>query len=311
MRKYLIIMSVFAAFTLFNLSCEKDEDINDDDNTNDTLVVSDYKEGIYNPEKKISKIYMEIDGVKSIEQTWTWENDLLVKISMGEDNLNYEEIEYDNKQMKKIITYENGVQSGYTLFTYSNGLFKKIDLYQDGVIAATIVFEHNGKKISKMTATYYTIAEESNTKKSLKTKAQLFGILNYFIPIQSLSGFNDKISKSTGNVTIMKFTYNGDNVKSDLITSDQGYSISSGYTYDSYLNPFYNALAVLNLDNSIILSKNNVLSASQSYNMGGDELEINITYAYEYSGNFPIKMTKTHIFEELESSEIYYYEYLN
>lgn len=56
------------------------------------LMTSCYKEGVYQPKKKISKIYEEFpedSGDKRLIQTWEWDGDLLKSISFWQTEMRF------------------------------------------------------------------------------------------------------------------------------------------------------------------------------------------------------------------------------
>lgn len=289
MRKYVILLLTLALFAAFVTSCNK--------------------EGVYNPSKKISKIYEEVDGEKVLSQTWTWDGNKLQMISHGKDGDEYEVFEYNKGQVSKIIEYRAGAERGYTEFTYNKSLLEKMEVYSKGEKTQTVIVEHEKKKISKLIITDYSENYDEGVHKSTDRYKQLKQAMRFVAPID-FNYLPEKTHKSNEDVAIVEFTYEGNNVVAQKTTMDN-YSILMTYTYDTYKNPFKDALFG---SEEMVLSENNVLSSLFSYTVMDEEMNVKNDFSYVYDKKYPTKVEhkmSVDVYGQKFTETFYtYYEYL-
>ncbi|NLJ81732.1 MAG: hypothetical protein GX330_01220, partial [Bacteroidales bacterium] len=116
--------------------------------------------------------------------------------------------------------------------------------------------------------------------------------------------------KSNEDVTIIELTYDKNNVATQKINMD-GYSTLITYTYDTYKNPFKDALFG---SEEMMLSENNILSVLYTATFIDEKIEMKYDYSYVYDKKYPtkveVKMSIEMFGEEFTETETIYYEYL-
>ncbi len=291
MKKYIVLASTLMVFAMFISSCDKD--------------------GIYNPKQKIAKICRDQEGTKVLAETWKWQDDVLAVITYDSLGEQYDEFEYAKKtnQLEKVISYVNGVEYGYTTLTYDKSLLQKMEMYSNDKLVESAVVEHTKKKITKITVTSYEDIYETDMQKSVSNNERFLRVMRFFMPVQIIENLQRNLQKSTSTISTIEITYDGDNVLSQKMTSSE-YSVSITYTYDSYANPFYDALFSGDGTSAMALSKNNVLTNVMSYNVEGQTINMNTTCTYVYESKFPTQVKESTSYMGFESTSTTYYEYV-
>jgi hypothetical protein len=285
MRKYLLFATITLILSMICLtSCKKD--------------------GVYNPKKKISKIFYQYSGgTKQLNETWTWDKNKLSKIDYGSGY--YERFEYDKNQISKIIDSDGDYQK----FTYDGSKINKIEFYYGNTLYEAYKFEHNGNKISKITIEEYDYDDYEYASKSIKNSKR--NILRFILPEQ----FCEKIEKSLSQkknrkametyTTTLKLTWKGNNVE-EIVYEDmydnELYAETSKYTYDKKKNPFDGLLS--EIEDSF--SKNNVTKMTTT---DTDNNYWEYEYSYSYDGNFPKEVTQIYRSGSYTNTSMTYYEY--
>ena len=252
-------------------SCNKDDD------------------GIYNPEKKISKIYTQYDiGNKQLDEIWTWNKNQLSKI---EYNAYSSVFEYEKNQISKITDNDGDYQK----FTYNGSKISKIEYFSDYKLWIVFNFEHSKGKISKI-----TIEENSNYGKHdlnfLKSKKN--NALRLILPEQIAEKTvkanlnNQKIFGKYSEINKYTYTYTwkGDNVEQlvvEAICNGEVYTNTHKYTYDNKINPMYG----LFIGEKFSLSKNNVIKSTETDN---DNNYFKYECSYVYNDDFPTEIKYTY-----------------
>ncbi len=289
MRKYLSFVSITLIFSIVLgfTSCKKD--------------------GVYNPKKKISKIFHQYSGSdKQLSETWTWNKNQLSKIDYQSGN--YEIFEYDKKQISKIIDNDGNYQK----FTYDGSKINKIEYYYNNTLSSAYKFEHKGNKISKITMEEYDYDDYDDyesTSKSIKSSKR--NILRFILPGQSCENIEKSLSQKKSRkametyTTTLKLTWDGNNVEEVVLgqsSDDEFYSETYKYTYDKKKNPFDGLLSMVEGS----LSKNNVTKLTMT-GTGNDSWEYE--YSYSYDGDFPKEETEVYREGSYTSTHMTYYEY--
>lgn len=280
------------------------------------FITSCQEDGVYNPKKKIEKIYGVYESVKELEETWTWDKNLLTKVAYRE-GYEYDVFEYDGKQLSKVTSYDEGVALSYYVFTYEKSKLVKIEEFDEGKLFMTISVEHDGKKIVKMTLKL--VDDDDKNIKSVRSNKTFATIMRNFLPQPIIDKIiENSMRKADDYESIVEFVYDGDNVSKITMKEDDDYSISMTYTYDDKLNPFYNNLYISGESDAVgAFSKNNPLTSMVTEIYEGEKFESNITYSYVYDGKFPTEVTciykEASEYDEDDDYEykvIYSYEYL-
>jgi len=297
------------------------------------------KEGKYNPEQKISKIYedvyeyvsfwneemetwderQEVKYPKQLTEEWIWKDDKLSEINY------YWYIYYNNDIMMFLSTdyyfYKNGrldkiehdEESDYTKITYNGSKYDKFEHFSDDILWFSAEFSYENDKISKI------VVEQKHIP--------IYGVpkrdpLSSFIPKEFISIMNDDLKKNekgakweeTSRKQTVYYTYNGDNIKEMKVEIDRfyGYEIFETRTwvfnylsYDNKQNPFYkktdmNFWEIDYYNVNYVTSKNNPLEVSIEFQRSPD-----IIYSYKYENDFPVEV------EEKQDTYTFktYYEY--
>ena len=90
------------------------------------------KDGVYNPSKKISKIYYtSTSGVKSLKQIWTWNGKLLDKIDYYDGGSIYKtyNFTYDGKRLTRMSNYAN---NRYIEYKYDGSHLSEANVFSSG-----------------------------------------------------------------------------------------------------------------------------------------------------------------------------------
>ena len=259
------------------------------------------KDGVFNPKKKISKIYVQYDGdAKELAETWTWDKDKLVQIDLKNGLFNIPiKFEYDGKQLSKINIGENL----YTKCIYKGAKLDKMETYLENTLASVNTFEYKGGKISKITATIYPIM----LIKSNETK--MVNVLRFVLP-QQFSGNMEQLSQNKndekGSETTLTslLTWKGNNVEK-MVSEENPHGTlltrTVTYTYDNKKSPLYGLLY-----SSSVSSENNV--TKETINTAGNIIEH--IYSYTYEDNYPKEAKEITILGGEKYTTAYYYEYV-
>ncbi len=258
------------------------------------LCTACHKEGVYNPSKKISKIYhTNSDGVKSIDEVWTWnKNNTLEKIDFYMSNSIYRtyNFTYDNKRLVKL----SWSSKYYVEYKYDGNKLKEANMYENNVLCAIYTFTYNNGKISKIEEKW--LDNDKSSEKRYNTFA-----LDFIMPREfneAVMQYNKRKEKSGGmEVITYSLTWEKGNITKALITEiDEEYE---EYTleckYDNKKNPF---LGFSDEDMSSIVysgyrSQNNIVERTESWNNGSDYYKV--TYDYTYEGQYPVSYRKSFV----------------
>ena len=270
------------------------------------------KDGEFNPQKKISRIFYERSGSgRYLNQTWTWDKNLLSRITdrSGE----FMRFEYDKKRVSKMISSDGNTT---VKFTYDGSKYDRIEetykysSYGSSVTFYTVYkFSYAGNKVDKITETVTYSVDNIISKGKIPQKVdKKFNLLQFILAepmYESIAKFQSKKESKAGPeswTSTYLFTWKGDNVEKMIMEETEDgeyYAETYTYTYDKKKNPFYGLFA-----DFMPNSKNNVIKAIYS----DTETGYNETYAnYKYDGNFPTERTQTWMNDT--DFFITYYEY--
>ncbi|MCL2435136.1 MAG: hypothetical protein FWD09_03215 [Lentimicrobiaceae bacterium] len=259
------------------------------------------KEGIYNPDKKIKRIYVEMpNDVKRLSQEWTWDKNLLTKIDTYSSlwglfaTANFE---YDNKErVIKVVTEIKDVSEYYSTISYNKGKYDRIEFYDEDSLYASYEFQYDKNKVSKIIYTWYG---------EIIMDLKKCSFISMIIPKEIIDKTYEDMQKSGSKgkyVATMKISYSGNNLSE--IAYDTSTATHTYENYDNKSNPFYS----FDPTTPQHLSKNNV--GKITYTSGG---YINTTkYEYTYNDNFPIEVVEKYSSIDDGSATIRrktYYEY--
>ena len=272
MKSVAVIIACFAVTAVFT-SCKKD--------------------GVYNPSKKISKIYTQKSGAaKELEAIYKWDGNKLDRIT-SPDGSYFTKFSYDGNRVSK-ITDSDGDWT-YS-FSYNGSKFEKVERtskYYSTVYKPT----YKGSNIEKLevTRTYLQGGDDdADYYSSSKANESIARIaLELFVPFLKEDRNVTHKSRKAGNVEIWTYTYTwkGGNIIKEVYESTSSdnkvYTTTTEYKeYDNKKNPFYGFVGV----GDYVSSKNNCKKEEQTDN-GGRITEIE--YEYIYSGSYPTECIET------------------
>jgi hypothetical protein len=240
------------------------------------------KEGVYNPSKKIQKVYELDDGQKVLIESWHWDGKLLTSIDSYTGLFtNTTKFSYDDKN--RLIRTDDG--NFHSNFIYDGNKISSIETYYYERLVATTTIEHSGNKIS-------TIKFDV----SLFDKAGVLNPLRFIIP--EIAPVMENVAKkcsqeAKGENATMNLTWGGNNVKSiDLTYAGFGEHVTEtiDISYDNKSNPTYGLFSMLSSDavSNFCLNKNNPVALTIRV---GSVVRDRMNYTYEYEGNYPTKVT--------------------
>lgn len=225
--RYTFLSVLFIALaSMFFIACERD--------------------GVYKPEKKLSKIYFEKYGLNG-EQTWEWDGNLLKSITIS---YTYPYVkfafEYQNQRLKTIIcTDDRGSYQDITYyhFHYNGQLLSYIEGFQDTGNeefpqrpCAKYTFTHNERKqISEIVFEDYGLATKA-------VSDPLTEIIPLILPGISLADAEKIIQTQSDSKSyeksVITLDYDGDNVKNyRIVQGNTEYGCEFQYTI--YPDPLY------------------------------------------------------------------------
>lgn len=270
------------------------------------FISCDKKEGVYNPSKKIQKIYTVEDGDKELSEVWHWDGKVLTSIDYIDDMYAKTATFSYDKNNRLVAMDANGAHSE---LIYDGKYIKAIETSYEGVVISTTEFEHQNGKISEMRLTDVYMDDD------VWDKMLIVNPMRYVIPeaFPVVEKTMKKCAKAKGNdQIIIKLNWKGNNANSMEITSTMWGQTMTEYielTFDNMNNPMYGLLTSMGSDvaTNLFVNKNNPLSMTYSY-LGLEVGKVN--YTYEYENNFPTKITMIVIDDgDVEDTETFIYEY--
>ena len=287
------------------------------------------KEGVYKPEKKISKIYdtSYLTGEKQLYQTWNWDGDLLCSISYrgGDPGLRFQ---YKGKQLSSI--YELGRDNQYFLFHYdkSGKRLDSLEVYKDLLSGnpnvrhiAHYAFSYNedGLISGYEEELYAYPVKGCNEALGLALQCAIPGLPDVIAHKIAVPGKQSKSDEEIWGRISVSFIYQGDNVTECLILTDDRQEEKYTLTYTDYLNPSYKLFQSTGFSSTGLYSKNLVKTCLYEHFWDSDSTMSyyeNTEYEYEIEDNYPVKTTcngSLHSYVLPEPAQtythVYYYEY--
>ena len=273
------------------------------------------KDGVYNPSKKISKIYYtSTSGNKSLDQIWTWNEKLLDKIDFYYDGTVEEtyRFNYDKNRLTRMDRYAYGNVHSIE-YKYDGSHLSEANVFYSGSLNYTYKFSYKSGKLESMTCT--------STSKGVKEETKIHPL--YFVFGPEISQCIEKSEKALAkkyngksiDVETYKFTWKNGEVSQCVISyQGDGYSeITYKYTYDKKKNPFSGALINLYPEDNIgSLCKHNITKIDLTIMSDGESYNQVVNIDYSYKDNYPISKRETSIYNgEVDTGGLYEYEYMN
>ncbi len=277
MKKNIIFCLCMAVAMMFT-ACNKDQD------------------GVYNPAKKIQKIYSVENGVQQVEEVWHWDGNLLNSIDLYEEGQLYNTttFKYDGN---RLTTLQNGYS--YAKFYYEGKKINRVEVYYTGFEEpiGLYLFDYKGNKLSQ-------IYMEFDMSSFIDKKA-LVNPLKYILPascskVENLIAQHENEAKEYKESMTMQFTWTGNNVTSIILIEENTFGDATNTvtsfnqcTFDNKENPVKGFISALfgatNIEN-FYCNKNNILKSTTTQ----DDIEYYTTEnVYEYEDKYPVKVTTT------------------
>jgi len=238
--------------------------------------------GVYNPGKKVSNIYMQMDeGAEYLSEEWIWNGNKLASISYFDEDgfVVREDFIYESNRLTQIKN-SNGYRSEYF---YTGKKYEKVICYDStDVLSMEVLFQYDGDKIA--TLTIYNYGPAKNVKNMIER-----GFFAKLLPREVREIVAKKLTNQSEEPSVVTFTYDGENLSS--VANDDVVLIYSDYdTYSNYQFNFYPISADGTSINSQALSKNNF--GLMEFQIG--TLNVLATLTYTYIDDFPATI-RTHI----------------
>lgn len=280
MKKISLLVALFALALSFT-SCDRD--------------------GVYNPNKRISKSYIDTGEGKYLTSTWNWDGKLLRTIDYhdllsGEFAYTYIFSYNDKDQIVSISDITNNLTTKY--FYYGNRFDKIVSYYKDEV-SEIYLFEYDDNKLSEIKVVENGLFK--NTNNSLNP-------LKFILPEESLEVINKSVlkaqeSRSFGGYEI-DIEWLGNNISMVEIEYSDNHTEKIMFKYDKMQNPFRD---LWEHPSGIVsggqASKNNVTEMTRIVSLFGVQTIDTETYLYTYDGKFPVsKSDENYTYK-------FYYEY--
>jgi len=292
------------------------------------------KEGKYNPEQKISKIYddvyehvsfwneetetwdvrQELKYPKQLTEEWIWKDDKLSEINywgLYNGIMTFWGTDYYFYKNGRLDRIEYDDESDYTKISYNGSKYDKFEYFSDDILWFSAEFSYENDKVSKI------VVEQKYVPGYTIPKRDPF---SSFIPKEFISMMNADLKKAEKGVTwetprkqTVYYTYNGDNIKEIKVEIDRFYGyeifetkswVFNYLSYDNKQNPFYKKTDInfWGIDYYVfgVTSKNNPLEVSIGFQKSPD-----IIYSYKYENDFPVEVEKKQDIYTFKT----YYEY--
>ena len=248
-----------------------------------------HKEGVYNPSKKISKIWFtDANGNRNLQESWSWNKDnTLDKIDYySSGSLAYTmNFTYEKKRLTRMNVYSANV---YIDYTYNGKELKEVSLYSNGNLVDQYTFTYKSGKIARITDTYFA------------SKASGYDLtispLQYILPdeVYSTVDATCKMYPADNKATTTseyELTWEKNNLVRLLRTSTTSdLTVEMKASYDKKANPFYGAMTELFFEDNVINgyeSQNNILNAEVINTHASQVTTNSINYEYSYDGKYP------------------------
>lgn len=275
------------------------------------LAIGCEKEGVYNPDKKIKRVFIQVEnGEKYLSQEWTWEKNLLKKIQYHSLFHNSWEENYFYEKSRLVKVEQNNGNSWK--ITYNGNAYEKVEFFEaQGTKLLSAEFTYEKKKVSKVLLTFFSYDVYYLTK--MLDGGFMSNLFSKEI-LKSIDKSSTKSkSKSNSFTYTITFTYDKNNIRERIFEySEEDYTMKTTFKfekYDNMSNPFYRFYSQFGGE-EYVFSKNNPLEIfvefSETEDDYSDSERYTITYDYTYNDKFP---TVVKYFEDGDLVDTTFYEY--
>lgn len=273
------------------------------------------KDGVYNPSKKVSKIYTEVylyDSAGSVtcsipvlSENYTWDKNRLKELDSYIEGrqIGKQIFVYDGNRLARIdhVYPDYPTEIEYqTIFSYEGSKLHKATILEEGDIEIEMEYIYDKNKISEIVYTIYNEGLRSaNILEPLKQVMDpnvvevLSSDKEILACMEAKNGLTHKAGVETRKVFL---EWEKDNI-SQIKVEDGHFTRNVSLTYDNKKNPFYSrpieditevspAYSMF----SYFCNKNNIVQMESTSPMG---LTRTVSIEYEYDGSYPVKQTIT------------------
>lgn len=261
------------------------------------LCSSCQKDGVYKPEKKLSKTTTIVEGIiegqpineNEDEMTFYWEGKKLTRIDYYSNTIYAYTVTYNYDNKGRVTSIKESNYDEECVFTYKNGLTSEISLYRGDFEMVKLAIEHEGKKISKIHQEIY----ENDAFAAKSALNPLALIIDRNIADKIYKDIKADYQTSSKGIRVaydILFSWENNNVSNIAVAStDNSYKINISFEYDNCKNPF-SGLSIFNStelgpDFISAKSENNIIS----YQYASDDMIWATNYQYTYEGKYPIE----------------------
>ena len=271
--------------------------------------------GVYNPEKKISRIYEDDGDGKKLREVWRWNNDVLQSIdyySSGE--LDYtDEFSYnDNGQVERVDCFSN---NEYIEYKYDGSKLSTATIYRSGSMSGEFNFTYKDDIISEIEIMFF--GGKINDSYLMKGRHNPIKIIFRENDCQAIQKIITNLGNRDG--ALMKLSWKDNNVSKIDLTFGSYRNIAE-CKYDDKSNPFknyYDLYAGFDIAEGdagggsyFTFSTNNITEVRYTETDEDGETYTNVVkYSYSYEGGFPTVQRYTYSYEDYTETTSTYYEY--
>lgn len=273
-----------------------------------SMVSCSKKEGVYNPKKKIQRVYYSSTYTdKYLDEAWDWNGKKLEAINhyTSSGNLSWtENFSYDGSRLIRVDDY---LGSEYTTYEYDGNKLKTVNYYYRNGLETTATYTYDGSKLSKMTITNYDSKSVRNghlESAYMPFSTEVAEVLDKCIAKAGLHNQDREIEVMT-----YQFTWNGNNI-SKIVVSQDANMATAILQYDDKNNPMQGYLNLYSETGESMVpiltrSTNNITQIVASDSDGDSEV-VNFTYQYD-NDKYPTMLIQQ--YGSGNSQIITYYEY--
>ena len=273
--------------------------------------------GVFNPKKKIAKIYTETNG-HYLKEQWTWNNDQLQQVEYYRKtgDVDYTcRYQYEKGRLTRIETDDQHID-----FVYDGKTLSSIEIYEGDQLIETYTLSFDKRKLSHISIQKSSKAASARTPDLLQFLSP--GCESPFDICRSVS--DAKREHYDYSAAEIDFTWDEDNIqymKMRINRPDSVQNLTFTYVYDENINPKKNFFSLL-VDHLFLNDEPQTFFCSANNAVGiyvTDFYDIfsktySFTYDYDYYKKYPTNVYSTwyddeHLTQKREL--IYSYEYLN
>ncbi len=289
------------------------------------LLVSCHKEGVYNPTKKISRIFSTLsnhyhseygddnyNSGKQLSEVWTWNKKTLDRIDYYSNNTIFSTVYYTYDK-NRLVKMRDG-DDLYCEYKYDGNYLKEVNVYMDNEMVQSYKITHDKSKWSKIEWNVYSDYYMKSDKGEVLNPLRF--VLSDEI-CQNMKELEKKCYARKGGkgswMVTYDLTWEKSNVSKMVVTESDGSIYTYTYQYDNKNNPFCGCYGIGawgdGLEVCDMMSKNNMIKSEEQ---GPDGYYRN-EWDFSYEGKYPISRRHTYSHSgdgySYSSTQLLEYEY--